>query len=75
MSGLGTPLARLEAGRPRPSRWDATDPILSELPMSELIALVQRGNNVEHGIRPTPEQEAVYAAVKDRLTFVGIALP
>ena len=51
------------------------DPILAELPMSELIALVQRGDNVERGIRPTPEQEAVYAAVRDRPTFAGIALP
>ena len=75
MSRLGTRVARLEAGRPRPSPFDAMDPIRAELSMSELVALVRRIDNVWRGIRPTPEQEAVYAVVRDRLTFVGIALP
>ena len=74
MSGLHRRLSRLEGSRPQSSRWDAMDPILAELSMPELIDLVQRGSNVERGIRPTPDQEAVYGLVSDRLAFAGIAL-
>ena len=75
MSSLHHRLRRLEAGRSSLSPWDALDPILAELSMSELIALVRHGSDVERGIRPTPAQEAVYAMVRDRLACVGIALP
>ena len=75
MSGLHRRLARLEAGRPRPSPFDAMDPVLAELSMSDLIALVRRIDNVRRGIRPTAEQEAVYGMVRDRVVAVGIALP
>jgi len=34
---LGRRLAKLETGRSRPSPFDAMDPILAELSMSELI--------------------------------------
>ena len=75
MSHLHRRLRRLEGNRPRPSPFDAMDPILAELPTPELVALVRRIDNVEGGIRPTAEQEAVYGRVRDRLAFVGIALP
>jgi hypothetical protein len=75
MSRLGTRVARLEAGRPRPSPFDAIDPILAALSMPEIVALVRHGTNLERGIRPTPEQEAVYGVVRDRLAFVGTMLP
>ena len=72
MSRLGTRVSRLEAGRPRPSPFDA---ILAALSMPELGALVRRVSTLERGIRPTPEQEAVYGAVRERLGVVGIMLP
>ena len=75
MSGPRRRLGRLEAGRPRPSPWDAMDPILAGLSTPKLIALVRHGSNVERGIRPTPEQAAMYDVVRDRLACVGIALP
>ncbi len=75
MSRLGTRVARLEAGRLRPSPFDAMDPILAELSTPELVALVRLTDNVRGGTRPTPEQEAVYGMVRGRLALVGIALP
>ena len=74
MSGLRRRLGRLERERPRPSPWDAMDPILAGLSTPELVALLRHGSNVAHGLRPTPEQEAVYATVRDRMASVGIAL-
>lgn len=69
-------LSQLEAKQgPPPSTWDVIDPILGELSMSDLIALVQRDDNLKRGLRPTARQDAVYAAVRDRLTSVGIVLP
>ncbi len=68
-------LDRLEAAHSQPSPFDAIDPILAGLSLSELVALVRRGKNVERGIRPTPDQEAVYGRMRERLIVVGIALP
>ena len=75
MSSLLQRLDRLEADRPQPSPCDAVDPILAELSLSEPVALARRGKHVERGIRPTPEQEAVYGRVREQLIVVGIALP
>ena len=45
-------LSQLEAKQgPPPSTWDVIDPILGELSMSDLIALVQRGDNLKRGLR------------------------
>jgi hypothetical protein len=75
VSSLRQRLDRLAAARRQPSPFDAMDPILAELSLSELVALVRRGKNVERGIRPAPEQEAVYGRVREQLIVVGIARP
>lgn len=75
MSTLGRRIDRLEAGGPRPSPFDAMDPILAELSMHELIDLVHHGNAVREGRRPTPDQEEVDRKVRERMAVVGIMLP
>jgi hypothetical protein len=75
MNPLERRLARLEARHPLASPWDARDPILAGLSLSELVALVRHVGRVRRGARPIPEQEAVYGMVRERLGVVGIALP
>jgi len=72
---LGRRLARLEAGRSDPSPFDAMDPILADLSVSELLDLVRHRDAVRERRSPTAEQRAVYGRVRDRLALVGIALP
>jgi hypothetical protein len=75
MSTLGRRVDRLEEARPRPSAFDALDPILAGLSTSELIDLVRHIDAVREPQGPTAEQQAVYGRVRDRLALVGIALP
>jgi hypothetical protein len=72
---LSRRLDRLEQSRPGPSLWDALDPILADLSLSDLIELVQRAGNIDRGLRPTPRQDAVYDVVRVRLVPAGIVLP
>ena len=71
---LGRRLGRLEAGRPRPSPYDAMDPIIAEMSTTDLHALLQHGENVRQGRRPTEEQQAVHRRFCERLAAVGIVL-
>ena len=75
MSYLGRRLDKLESGRPRPSPYDAMDPILAEMSTPELISLVHYGNAIREGRRPTAKQEAAHRAFWDRMAFAGIVLP
>jgi hypothetical protein len=72
---LGRRLARLEVGRPRPSPFDAMDPVLAGLSTSELIDLVRHIGAVRERRGSTANQQAVYGRVRDRLALVGVALP
>jgi hypothetical protein len=72
---LSRRLDRLELSRPGPSPWDALDPILADLSLSDLIALVQRCDSLRRGIRPPSRQDAVYDLVRVRLAPTGIILP
>jgi len=75
VTALQRRLQRLERSMSSSSRWDAIDSVLADLSMSELVALVQHGKNVDCGIHPTPEQAASYGRLRDRLASVGISLP
>jgi hypothetical protein len=72
---LARRIDRLEGARPRSSPYDAMDPILAEMSMPDLITLLQHGDNVRHGLRPTEQQRAVHKQFRDRLAAVGIVLP
>ena len=75
MTALQRRLQRLERSMPDPDPWAAMDEVIADLSMSELVALVQHGKNVDCGIHPTPEQAASYGRLRDRLASVGISLP
>jgi hypothetical protein len=74
-AALARRIGRLEGSRPDPSPWDALDPILADLSLSDLIDLVQRTTALGSGLRPTPRQDAVYDLVRIRLVPAGIVLP
>jgi hypothetical protein len=75
MTSIGARLSRLERARPRPSPYDAMDPILAELSTPDLRVLVQHADAVREGRCPTAEQELVYGRLRARLAPVGIVLP